>query len=259
MKSGMPTGRKHAAFQIVKVRKKLFLDTVKSSLSTSQSKSSKFKETKARTRRTVVMGCGSSSPAETGAAAAPSSRAAKPKGAASPSSSTTPSTKSPGLSSFEMKLQRINANDPALRHFQGCWGDEITEKEGIQLLSALERNDTVKSIEFCSNTNLGIKFCEAMVKLLEKNHDFAVVSLRCNPNFGDEGVKLLCQGLEKNAKVLDFFIDGCGIGEAGAVAIGKMLSFNRKLFRLDVSNSNFTSAGVDFIAEGVIENGTWVR
>jgi len=209
------------------------------------------------------MGCGSSTPvAKAGAAkAAPSSsRAVKSRAAASPSSTrTTPSTKSPGLTPFEMKLKRINANDPALRHFQGCWGDDITEKEAIQLLSALERNDTVKSIEFCSNSNLGIKFCEAMAKLLEKNHDFAIVSMRCNPNFGDKGVQLLCQGLEKNAHVRDFFIDGCGVGEAGAVALGKMLSFNRKLFRLDVSNSNFTSAGVDSIAEGVIENGKWVR
>ena len=146
-----------------------------------------------------------------------------------------------------------------MQHFQGCWGDAITEKEAIQLVSAFNENKSIKSIEFCSNKNLGIKFCKALAGLLEQIHGFAVVSLRSNPNFGDEGIKLLCQGLEKNAHVLDFFIDGCGVGEAGTVAIGKMLSFNRKIFRLDVSTNTFTSAGVDFIAEGVIENGKWVR
>ena len=161
-------------------------------------------------------------------------------------------------SDFQSKLKRIRNKDPAVRHFQGCWGDDMTEKEAIQLLSALSENETIRSIEFCANKNLGIKFCAAMAKLLEQNHELAVVSLRSNPNFGDEGIKLLCQGLEKNSQVLDFFIDGCGVGEAGAVMIGKMLSFNRKLFRLDVSNNSFTSAGVDFIAEGVIENGKWV-
>ena len=179
------------------------------------------------------------------------------------SSTSTPSTvKSPRKSgsAFDRKLQRIEANDKSMRHFQGCWGDDLSEAEAIRLLAALERsNDAVKSIEFCSNPHLGVPFCRALARLLERNHDFAVVSLRGNAQLGDAGVKLLCQSLEKNARVLDLFLDGCGVGESGAVAIGKMLSFNRKLFRLDVSQNLFSSTGVDFIAEGVIENGKWVR
>ena len=191
------------------------------------------------------------------------SKNAKTKSGKSPSSvanssATTKQLQSPRLSDVQLKLNRIRKNDPAMRHFQGCWGDDMTENEAIQLLSALGENETIRSIEFCANQNLGIQFCTVLAKLLEQNPELAVVSLRSNPNFGDEGIKLLCQGLEKNAQVLDFYIDGCGVGEAGAVMIGKMLSFNRKLFRLDVSNNNFTSAGVDFIAEGVIENGKWV-
>jgi len=191
------------------------------------------------------MGCVSSSAAQK-PGAGESSRRMK---------SSTPIVPKRELTEFEKKLERVQSNDPALRHFKACWGDDITEDEAIQLLAALERNEIVKSVEFCSNSNLGIRFCETMGKLLQANHEFAIVSLRDNPNFGDEGIIALCRGLERNRYVLDFKIDGCGFGDAGAARLKKLLSYNRKLFRLDVSGNGFSSAGLDSITEGVIENG----
>lgn len=168
-----------------------------------------------------------------------------------PKRTSTPSTPK---SDLELKLDKINSSDPSLIHFKACWGDDLTEEQAILLVQALSDNKTIQSIEFCANPNLGLHFCKAMARLLDSNPTLVVVSLRSNTNFGDEGIRLICHAMTRNTHLLELKIDNCNVEDAGAAVIGKMLSFNRKLFRLDISDNPFTSCGADLVADGIIRN-----
>ena len=150
-------------------------------------------------------------------------------------------------------LDEINKHDPDYYHHT-WWGSGVTEEQAIVLLDAIDRNPYIKYIEFCECSVLSTAFCRRMGEILKTNDRLLIASLRLNENFGDEGIKLLCEGLEANKTLQEFNIDGTGMTDEGGEAVGRMLQKNSTLMEATLARNDFTAAGFKAVAGGIKHN-----
>jgi hypothetical protein len=127
----------------------------------------------------------------------------------------------------------------------------------MQLLSGcFSDSETLKLLHF-RDCDLGADDADVLARVLQNNATLEELFLRNGGRaIGDEGVIALADSLSlPNATLKHFWILGCGVGNDGAAAIGRMLGVNHALevLRLDFDGSNGNAAAMA-IADGLSRN-----
>ncbi|XP_037696292.1 ribonuclease inhibitor [Choloepus didactylus] len=101
--------------------------------------------------------------------------------------------------------------------------------------------------------------CRDLCRVLQAKESLKELSLVGN-ELGDEGAQLLCKSLrEPGCRLESLWVKTCGLTAACCPHFGAMLTHNRSLLELQLSNNKLGDAGVQQICQSLGQPGTTLR
>eukprot|EP01028_Stygiella_incarcerata_P008687 TRINITY_DN386_c0_g1_i6.p1 TRINITY_DN386_c0_g1~~TRINITY_DN386_c0_g1_i6.p1 ORF type:complete len:553 (-),score=124.59 TRINITY_DN386_c0_g1_i6:321-1979(-) len=130
---------------------------------------------------------------------------------------------------------------------------KLGDEHVIRLVKGLEMNPFVVNLNI-SHCKIAAEGAKAVGRVL-RGCSLEKLNIGSNCGIGDDGIKEIMKGLEKNVSLKELRIQWCGIRSEGGKCIGKMLEKNTSLLKLDLTyNEDIGVEGHSRIAEGLEKN-----
>ncbi|KAM6159439.1 ribonuclease inhibitor [Rhynchocyon petersi] len=101
--------------------------------------------------------------------------------------------------------------------------------------------------------------CKELSQVLRTKKSLKELSLAGN-ELGDQGARLLCEVLQEPGSGLEsLWVKSCGLSEACCPDLSTMLTKNRSLLELQLSNNKLGNAGVQHLCQGLSQPGVTLR
>lgn len=131
---------------------------------------------------------------------------------------------------------------------------KISEEDAVKLAQAISSNSWLEEL-YLSGHQLGDKGLQAFADCLKRNRSLRHICIG-NDTFGDEGVKVISQGIAGNPdSALEVWdLEYKSVSENGAIAIANILTKNESLKELSLSRNAIGDEGVEALMVALSES-----
>lgn len=121
------------------------------------------------------------------------------------------------------------------------------------LAEALDKSKGLVLLDIASNAGIAAEGGRLLARCLGHCKRIKSVDLSmCR--LGPEGMKALCDSLQRNMSITQLSLNNNDCKDAGAVAVGSLLTHNNTLTHIDLQANKISSAGIRALCEGLKEN-----